>query len=154
VNASLRPTTHLFVAMGLLLVAVAVLSHSVTRGGDLPATDYFVFPFVRHTHGAAPEFFPPGVWTLNFLGTSYLVSVILNAIRPGATPIAWNASPLFFYIWVPFTAIAEVAGDTLVPLLTTSLGWPFQPLAFAVCGILFLGVAAAHACARGSAGEW
>ncbi len=153
-NPHFRPTIHLYVSMGFVAAGAALLSRASVRTGDLAGADYFVFPFLRHGHGPEPAFFFPGSWALNFLVPSYFLSVLMNAVRTGSRPLAASTTPLFWYLWVPVTAIADVAADTLVPHLVARRGWPLPPLALAADLLLMLAVVAAVAASRGAEGEW
>lgn len=148
-----RPGVSLFAAMGLLLPCVAIFSGMTVRGGDLPGTDYFVFPFLRHGHGEFWRPFFPGSWAANFILPSWLLSVALNTLRR-APPRPLAPTVLFFYLWVPLTGIIEVAADTLVPVFTGRFGVPFVPLAVTVDVALAGAIAVAWLFARGSEGEW
>ena len=153
-GAWLKPgVPSLFLAMGLLLPFVAVLSGMTRRGTDLPGTDYFVFPFLHHGHGELWRPFFPGSWAANFLVTAWLLSVPISALskRP---PRPLVTSPLFFYLWLPLTGILEVAADTMVPLFTGRFGVPFRVLVIAVNAGFALATAGSWLFSRGAEGEW
>jgi len=148
-----RPTSTLFLAMALMLPCVALFSTVRIGEGDLPGTDFYVFPFLHHGYGETPRSFYPGSWAANFLIPSYLISVVFNTLRR-SEPAAITVSALFFYLWAPLTAIVDVAADTLVPILVSRHRIPFVTLAIAVNAALAGGVAVATAFARGSEGDW
>lgn len=149
-----RPTTSLFFTMGLVLAGAALFSSLRIGEGDLPGAHYYVFPFLHHHHGEFPAFFIPGSWAVNFLVPSYLLSVLLNTVRRSPATLAVFGSPFFLYVWLPATAIVEVAGDTLVPLLVTRFAAGLTPLVVLVDAGFIAALLVGHLCAKGSGGEW
>ena len=150
----LHPSTTLF---GVLFLALAgsVAFSSVRIGyGDLPGAEYYIFPFLHHSHGEFPAAFLPGSFAFNFLIPSYLVSIVIDAFRRERKLLAITETPFFFYVWFPSTAIVDVAADTLGPTFLSGGDLSIRPFVAAVHGALLLAVVVGHYTSRGTAGEW
>ena len=116
--------------LSMILVGAGAVFFSWVRigEGDLPGTDYYVFPFLHHGHGEVLRPFFPGSWAVNLFLPSYLLSVILNTI-PRRVPreMATFGVP-FFAMLISLGVVAEGACDTLVPILVSRAGIPFRPI--------------------------
>src|SRR5262245_33517412 len=112
----LRMSAALYPAMGATLVLGMLFSRRTPVGPDLLLDRVFPFLFRRHAPGSGT--FIPGSFAANFLGTSWLLMLLLNAALPALSRgLPGLGVRLYWYLLLLVVAILEVFADTMLPIL-------------------------------------